>query len=1425
MNDDCSKCLLRSDQKIRPNEIPLMTQYIPFRLVRSIGEMPCCFFERKLEQLSGVVVYFDIVGFTPIVANHVNSGLDIGILSDIFRQYYSIIIDTIKLMGGSVFQFAGDSILVCFEKLYGESELDTWNRALSAMHLSLVRSNAFNAENSGSNGFILDPKIGIGFGPFYQILLGDRTRFITPVIAGDAVDEAVRSESVCNGHEIVIGRNAFEFAQSVGMGDCFTERNGSWVLEALPEGFTDRVAAPIFCDEERLFENPRYYNRINAFINPMIQQQIKTHFQGFLGEYREITCVMVRFEGKFTRSSNEFNLVEGYNNLNTVYEFMQDKAIRFGGFCTKPDLSDKGTVIPVLFGAPTALENKERNAMLFVEELLHVRENYPFISSITIGIATGDVYCGEFGGYTRKDYSVVGSTINFAARLMMMPEHNSAYLDEATRKKTEGLCDSDPTKKIFLKGFSAEQSVFRYIGPRKEKKAEKRRIGMVGREEEFDVLMKVFKTMLGRYVSFCPIIGDAGMGKSYLVENFLAWAIKEVPEVSILSGSCYQYEETTLFFPWRAIIKSITGITDAMNRDEVLSQLSALFHEVLPDVEGVWIPYFLNMLGFDFDEDDSLKEIDVGIKQERFFAFVYKLLMKYAQKEPVILVIEDIHWSDAVSLRMLEYIMNGSGESYLMVIPVSRESDAIMSFFRNRSSSVLNLKQLKIPAARKLASLLLNMDRDEDALIEKIVTTSDCNPFFIENIVQNMIESGVLVESKGGKYFLSKDIKSINIPSSIQNIILSRLNSLLFEEQVVFKTASVIGRTFLSDILRAMVPDGISEYIFENALENFETHNLILREDERRAAYYFKHITIRDVVYNTILESTRKELNLMLLAYLENRYADSINSVVERLEYHAGEAESWPKVYQYALLSAVKSEKQFSNLDAIVHYMNALNSLRKITVEDKEDKLNEITLSLASAYRKCSNYDQALELYRSMFESEKRVWNRAAILQGIGQCYQEQGKFDDAVQVLEEALSGLGERAPKKTITTYLSIAQELVIQIVTHFLRGNRIAQLDGEKRLNAEMKADILCVLQKLYYFGKTEKIAWASVVNYNNVLKIASSQDKWCMAVSNYAVTLVSGGFTKLGLWHFKNVNSVALQSRSRMANSIYKSRYAYYFLFYNQPQKSIELLEDATNHFRSIGEMWELMTAVGALAQNYFLITELDKAERSYLECEKVARKLNSPMHIGWAYNKVPFIRYLQGKIDGDSAISMLVEGIAMSESVQDHMTLCIHYGHLAFIAVRERRVEEAVEYAEKILRENHLYTVNIPHVKISYVNAVEALCFAAESSGSISARARLFRRAEYALGKAIHQGKSFHLITGPALRAASRIALCRGQTERAQTFCMDALAELRQSPYEWEYANTLMLAARCFPDERATYLAKAELVFAKNGIRVKEEILP
>lgn len=1417
MDENCNKCLLRFDQIKTQSEIPFMVQYVPFRIARLIGERPCCFFERSYELLHGVVVYFDIVGFTRIVANHMNAGKDIALLSDVFRVYYSLIIDTIKFMGGSVFQFAGDSLLICFEQLDNEIEPANWLRAISAMTQALQRSNAYNRANGGINGFSLEPKIGIGYGGFFQILLGNRERFITPVLSGQAVNEAITSERYCGSRDIVIGAEAWRCACLAGQKDIFAERAGLHVLSCLPESLSLNPVRPVFPGMDELRKNPRYYNRLNAFINPMVQQQIKKRFQGFVGEYREITAVMIRFAGNLVPDANDVIRPGKFDNLNSLYELVQEKTARYNGFCTSPDFSDKGLVFLLLFGAPVALEHKERNAVHFIEDMLQAGRALPSVDSMTIGITTGDVYCGELGGLTRKDYGVVGSIINFAARLMMADERNCALMDEMTRKKTVTLCDVEPSLSISLKGFSGEQAVFKYSGLKKERGINVRKIGMVGRDGEIERLMRLFRESLSGSVRCVPIIGDAGVGKTYLVENFALAALQVAPRTRVFAGWCYQYEESTQFYPWRSILREIIGLRERMTREDIFEATSALFLKYFPREDSVWVSFFLDMLGYNYGEHESIREIDVAIKQERFFGFVRRIIGERAMVDPLIVVLEDIHWADSLSLRLLEYLMETSGDARLFIMPVSRDTDEIMSFFRQFRTDPLRLDQLDQSSAETITRTMLALKKPDEALVGRIVGVSECNPFFIENIVQNMLESGVLVDQSDGTRYLSKDPKHINIPSSMQNIILSRLNSLLFEEQIIFKTAAVIGRTFMTDVLRAMIPAGISELVFYNALENFEAHNLVIHADEQRSTYNFTHGTIRDVVYNTILETTRKDLNRALLSYLEGRYSGTIVSVVERLEYHATEAGDWDRVYRYAMLSAAKSMKRDSSLDAIAHYQNAFNALKKIKVEDKDDKFNELNFALATAYRRIGSYDMAFELYNFMLITENRVLNRAAALQGIGQCYQEQGKFDEAVTALEDALAILGWRAPKSAVSIALSIVGESVYQLGAFLFTRNEPEQLEGESREYAKTRSDILVVLNKLYYFERVNKVAWGTVSNFTNTLRIRSETDRWCVTVSNYALTLVSSGFLPIGLHYFNLAGSAAAQSKSRIASGVYKARYAYYFLFYSQPQKSIELLEEATNVFRSTGETWELMTGVGALAQNYFLIAELDKSEKSYVETERLGRKLNSAMHIGWAYNKLPFIRYLRGTLAADEAVAMLTEGIAMSERVHDHMTLCIHYGHLAYIAATEGDVDAAVKFASEIARENRIYAVNIPHVKISWVNAAEALCFALESGRTDIDRKGIVRRARRAVRMAELLGRHFSLIDGPSRRAAARLALDLGRPAAARELCMRSIAMLRATQYEWEYANALLLAARCFPEDANSWRDKAEAVFAKIGV--------
>src|SRR5574344_1712495 len=1198
MEKNCTKCVLRSDQHVTSEEMSLMARYVPYRVVKAMGESPCCFFEKRNERIEGFVVYLDIIGFTPIVAEYMKTKKDVADLCGTLSDYYSVIIETIREFGGSVFQFAGDSILIAFEKLPGESDEDDLKRALAAMILTLDLSNNYNVVSEKYVNFTLRPKIGIGQGEFFQIMLGDRGRFVTPVITGAAVIQAVQMEEVCDKQEIVLSFPAWMSACKVGLETNFAEEEGFFHLTSTPDNFANTVIRPDYFDEEELFQNPRFYNRLYSFINPIILHQIRNSFHGFDGDYRTVTCCMVRSDGVFTKIINRESVSQGYGNLNSIYNLIQEKASRYGTFCGKPDLSDKGIVFPVLFGVPSAIENKEATAVIFANEILKAEKTAGSATAVNVGIASGSVYAGEFGANTAKDFTVVGSTINFAARLMMNASNHgrfTIFMDEETKQKAETVCDTEVKPGITLKGYEGEQTVYQFKLLRRESEKCFHKAGLFGRKKELGILAAQFEKACSGHVCVAPVMGEAGIGKSYLVEQFVADTMKRRPDTDAAYGFCYQYEESTLLYCWRDIIRRIIGMQDDLSGEEMSQSMEKVFLRVFPE-EIAWITFFLNnIFGTSFPESPSVAEMDPQLKMTHLFDLVYRLFADYTKKGPLIIILEDIHWSDTASLRLLEYMITCSGCAPVFVIPVSRESDIIHQFFLSHGLSVIKLGPIDETSASKLTEKLLSLDIPETQLVERIVKTAGGSPFFIENIVQNLIENGVVARNNSGVFYLAKNVKSISIPSSIQNLILSRVNTLPYEEQVVCKTASVIGRAFTSDVLELLVPESLTKYTVEQALIDLVTHGIIAVDENDSRSYTFKDITICDVVYDTVLETTRREINKSILLYLERKNSVNLSAVSERLEYYAIEAKDYDKVLEYSIVSAQKADRQGSTQDAVMHYHTALAAAEMAESPVSPEKMSAINVALADEYRKKGEYDKALDEFGIVISKEKNPLLLATALQGQGRCYQEQGRFTDAVSSLERAMSILGRHVPSAGVVLAGAILCEVLHIVHRNFPEGLHVVQYNGAERQKTEISVDILSVLNKLYYFGQFEKLAWCSIVNFRNVMHISDCTDKSVIAVGDYAVALCGAGYLKSSRKLFKYEGKQVAASGNLRNISIFKARHGYYYMFTGDMNKSILHLEFAALNFSALGEQWKYMTAESALGEDYFFTGNFVKAQ--------------------------------------------------------------------------------------------------------------------------------------------------------------------------------------------------------------------------------------
>ena len=317
-----------------------------------------------------------------------------------------------------------------------------------------------------------------------------------------------------------------------------------------------------------------------------------------------------------------------------------------------------------------------------------------------------------------------------------------------------------------------------------------------------------------------------------------------------------------------------------------------------------WVSYFLTTLGYSFAENPVTARLDAATKQQHFFVLVYTLLVNYAENHPIVIVLENLQWSDNLSLHLLSFLFRKPKTAPILIVPVSRESKTVKRLYSLNNMKVLRLAHLRDATAAQLAAKLLGFKTPDKLLIAKIIVAAGGNPMYIEVIVESLLSSNKIAKDKDGHYRLIDPVNDIKIPYTIENVILVQLNALSYEAQVICKNASVIGRTFSLDVLEALVAETISHDVVEHSLAELEAHGFILCNNAKRTLFTFKDATMRDVIYKTIIESTRKSLNTAIINYLEEKYKDNIRQAAGKLRYYATEAKDDDAVAKYTKLAA-----------------------------------------------------------------------------------------------------------------------------------------------------------------------------------------------------------------------------------------------------------------------------------------------------------------------------------------------------------------------------------------------------------------------------------------------------------------------------------------------------------------------------------------
>jgi ABC-type oligopeptide transport system substrate-binding subunit/class 3 adenylate cyclase len=654
----------------------------------------------------------------------------------------------------------------------------------------------------------------------------------------------------------------------------------------------------------------------------------------------------------------------------------------FGG--TVKDLAGDG--ILALFGAPLAHEDDAERA---VRAGLRIAEEMAAYGSevaagwgvdgfaVRIGVNTGSAVLGPVGGGSRVEYGAVGDAINTAARLQKAAAPGSVLVGDSTHQLVETLFDWEGPRELSLKGKQDRVVAYEATGVRAVPGRARGVLGVqtpfVGRDAQLAAAREAVDAVLGGTGGILVITGEAGIGKSRLsaeLRGLLETAESPRGSPLWLEGRCVSYGESLPYWPYRDVLREWLGVTlqepELRMRVSLRREVERLFGERALEI----YPYLGAMLGLTLEADagSRLAELSPEAVQYRTFEVVGALLTRLAEERPVVLAIDDLHWADPTSLQLTEQLLAITDTAAVLVLikhrpepdhPSWRVKTIAAERYPHRSRE-LALGALSRDAHRELLSSLFGKGTIPRGLEEQILDRAEGNPFYLEELVGTLTETGVLVRDDGGWRF-DHDAEIV-IPPTVEKVILARIDRLSDRDRDVLTAASVLGRRFGLPLLEGVTGGDGSLQESLNALQRVD----LIREARRwpEPEYRFKHALIQEAAYRTLLASDRERLHCRALSWLEGHYSDR-DEVLGLLAYHALAGNSADKAILYLTRAGDRARLEWSLDEAVGHY-RALLPLLERRGADQEIAL--VLLKLAIALHTSLRFAEANEAYQRAFQ-------------------------------------------------------------------------------------------------------------------------------------------------------------------------------------------------------------------------------------------------------------------------------------------------------------------------------------------------------------------------------------------------------------------------------------------------------------------------
>ena len=757
--------------------------------------------------------------------------------------------------------------------------------------------------------------------------------------------------------------------------------------------------------------------KIQKYLPKGVTEKILAQKDRIEGERKQVTVLFCDMEG-FTSLSEELGPEEVYAIMDQVYEILIHKVHDYGG--TVNEMTGDGVM--ALFGAPIALEDAPQRAIrsamtihremtIFSAKLRPINENILQIK-MRIGIHTGPVVVGTLGNDLRVEFKAVGDTVNLTSRVENIAEPGTTYVTEDTFKLSEGFFRFEALGKKKIRGKEEPVSIYRVITSstrrtRFDVSAERGLARFVGRERELELLLDGFeRSKKGQGQAF-SIVSEAGLGKSRLLYEFRKKVANE--DITFLEGKCLSFSKDTAYHPIADILKSIFDVKEHDGDFQIIEKVQKGL-KILGADESATLPFLLELLSVK-DSDLDNTSMSPESKKDRTMEALKRITLQGAAVRPLIMAFEDLHWSDKSSEEYLKNLLNSISGARVFLIFTYRP-EFVHTWGGRSYHSQINLNRLSNRESLLVVSHLLGTENIDRELEELILEKSEGVPLFIEEFVKSLNDLKIM-ERKNGKYRLTKDIQKVSIPSTIQDVIVARVDTLPENAKKILQIGSAIEREFNYQLLNRVTDLPENEVL--TALSALKDSELLFeRGIFPESTYIFKHALTREVVYDSILSKSKKRLHNDIGRSIEELYKDNVDEYCEILAEHYLLSENYMKAAEFCRLAGRKAARAVSFADAISFGEKWVMSLEKLpSSEEAEKKIIDARTILGFYYLQLQHWDTAKKVINPIIDlalkhNYKKRLAQIYTLIGVQRHWVEED-FSKSVEYLEKAIKAAEE--------------------------------------------------------------------------------------------------------------------------------------------------------------------------------------------------------------------------------------------------------------------------------------------------------------------------------------------------------------------------------------------------------------------------------